>query len=70
MSLKRQVIGMAKANHPGPIVLEVSITLILSMTRLSPITSFLIALAILAGQCVVLWSNDLLDHPLEAVTRR
>jgi 4-hydroxybenzoate polyprenyltransferase len=54
---------MAKATHFGPTVLVVSISFLLSITQLSFLKSVEIALAILAGQCVVGWTNDLLDHP-------
>ena len=64
MTLMRQAIGMAKATHFGPTVLVVTISFCLSISQLSSPKSFEIALAILAGQCVVGWTNDLLDHPL------
>jgi 4-hydroxybenzoate polyprenyltransferase len=63
MTVRSQVVGMAKATHFGPTVLVVSISYVLSITQLSFLKSFEIALAILAGQCVVGWTNDLLDHP-------
>lgn len=68
--MRSRLIGMAKATHFGPTVLVVSISFILSITQLSAIKSFWIALAILAGQCVVGWTNDLLDHPLDAAAGR
>jgi 4-hydroxybenzoate polyprenyltransferase len=61
---------MAKACHFGPTVLVVSITFILSITQLSAAKSFGIAIAILAGQLVVGWTNDLLDHPLDRAAGR
>ena len=61
---------MVRATHFGPTALVVSITFILSITQLSAIKSFWIALAILAGQCVVGWTNDLLDHPLDTAALR
>ena len=70
MSFTRQVIGMAKATHFGPTVLVVSISFILSITQLSAVKSFWIALAILAGQCVVGWTNDLIDYPLDDAAGR
>jgi 4-hydroxybenzoate polyprenyltransferase len=70
MTLRRKIIGMAKASHFGPTVLVVSISFILSFTQLSAIKSFGIAVAILAGQLVVGWTNDLLDHPLDAAAGR
>jgi 4-hydroxybenzoate polyprenyltransferase len=62
MTLKGRVIGMAKATHFGPTVLVVSITFALAITQLSFSKSVGVALAILAGQCVVGWTNELVDH--------
>jgi 4-hydroxybenzoate polyprenyltransferase len=62
MTPSRRVIGMVKATHFGPTVLVVSISFTLAMTQLSFIKSIEIALAILAGQCVVGWSNELVDQ--------
>jgi len=70
MTLNRQVIGMAKATHFGPTVLVVTISFVLSITQLSFPKSFEIALAILAGQCVVGWTNDLIDHPRDSAAGR
>ncbi len=70
MTLMRQAIGMAKATHFGPTVLVVTISFCLSISQLSSPKSFEIALAILAGQCVVGWTNDLLDHPLDHAASR
>jgi 4-hydroxybenzoate polyprenyltransferase len=70
MTFSRRAIGMVRATHFGPTVLVVSISFILSITQLSAIKSFWIALAILAGQCVVGWTNDLLDHPLDVAAGR
>jgi 4-hydroxybenzoate polyprenyltransferase len=61
---------MAKASHFGPTVLVVFITFILSITQLSAAKSFGIALAILSGQLVVGWTNDLLDFPLDKAAGR
>ena len=62
MTLSRRIIGMLKATHFGPTVLVVSISFTLAMTQLSFGKSFEIALAILAGQCVVGWTNELVDQ--------
>ena len=70
MTLKRQVIGMAKATHFGPTVLVVTISFVLSITQLSFPKSLEIALAILAGQCVVGWTNDLIDYPRDSAAGR
>ena len=53
---------MVKATHFGPTVLVVSISFTLAMTQLSFSKSFEIALAILAGQCIVGWTNELIDQ--------
>jgi 4-hydroxybenzoate polyprenyltransferase len=70
MTVRSQVVGMAKATHFGPTVLVVSISFLLSITQLSFLKSVEIALAILAGQCVVGWTNDLLDHPRDQAAGR
>ena len=62
--------GMTKATHFGPTVLVVTTSFILSITQLSAIKSLWIALAILSGQCVVGWTNDLIDHPLDSAAGR
>ena len=62
MTFKRQALGMIKATHFGPTVLVVSISFTLAITQLSFPKSFEIALAILAGQCVVGWTNELVDQ--------
>ena len=61
---------MIKATHFGPTVLVVSISFTLAMTQLSFPKSFEIALAILAGQCVVGWTNELVDHTRDAEAGR
>jgi len=70
MTFKRRVIGMARATHFGPMLLVVSISLILSLTQLSFAKSIQIAIAIFAGQCVVGWTNDLLDQPRDSAAGR
>jgi len=70
MTFKRRVIGMARATHFGPMLLVVSISLILSLTQLSFAKSIQIAIAIFAGQCVVGWSNDLIDQPRDSAAGR
>jgi len=62
MTLKRRTIGMIRATHFGPTVLVVTITFVLAVTQVSTVKALEIALAILAGQCVVGWTNELLDH--------
>lgn len=62
MTSRVPLIGMAKATHFGPTVLVVSISFVLSMTQTTFVKSLFIALAILAGQFTVGWSNDLIDE--------
>ena len=59
----KRFIGLAKASHFGPTVLVVSMTFLLSLTQFSISDSVFIAFAILLGQFVVGWSNDLIDFP-------
>ena len=63
--MKRLLIGLIKASHFGPTVLVVTISFLLSLSQYSALKSLQIAFAILAGQCVVGWTNDLLDFPLD-----
>jgi len=51
-------------------VLVVTISFLLALSQFSAIKSFEIACAILAGQCVVGWTNDLLDYPLDLAAGR
>ena len=66
----RKLIGLVKASHFGPTVLVVTIAFLLALSQFSAIKSFEIACAILAGQCVVGWTNDLLDYPLDLAAGR
>ena len=61
---------MAKATHFGPLLLVVTISFCLAISQLSFLKSFEIALAIFAGQCVVGWTNDLIDHPRDHAAGR
>jgi 4-hydroxybenzoate polyprenyltransferase len=65
-----KVIGLLKASHFGPTVLVVSITYVLSRTQFSVSDSLFIAFAILLGQFVVGWSNDLIDFPMDMEAKR
>jgi len=58
------------ATHFGPTVLVVTVSYLLALTQYSAIGSLEVATAILAGQCVVGWSNDLIDFPLDAAAAR
>ncbi|MCX6417486.1 MAG: UbiA family prenyltransferase [Actinobacteria bacterium] len=65
-----KVIGLLKASHFGPTMLVVTITCILSLTQFSIRDSIFIAFAILLGQFVVGWSNDLIDFPKDKAAGR
>ena len=62
--------GLLKASHFGPTVLVTSIAFLLSLTQFSICDSLLIAFAIILGQFVVGWSNDLIDFPTDAAAKR
>ncbi|CAB4531748.1 unannotated protein [freshwater metagenome] len=62
--------GFLIATHFGPTVLVVTIAFLLSLTQYSIFDSAKIAAAILAGQCVVGWSNDLVDFPRDLASAR
>ena len=66
----KRFIGLAKATHFGPTVLVVSMTFLLSLTQFSISDSVFIAFAILLGQFVVGWSNDLIDFPSDKAAKR
>ena len=63
-------IALAKASHAGPTLLVVTISFILATSQFSVLASLEVACAILAGQFVVGWSNDLLDFDLDAQAAR
>ena len=65
-----KIMGLLKASHFGPTLLVVSITYVLSLTQFSISDSIFIAFAILLGQFVVGWSNDLIDFPLDKAAFR
>ena len=65
-----KVMGLLKASHFGPTLLVVAITCILSLTQFSIRDSIFIAFAILLGQFVVGWSNDLFDFPRDKAAGR
>ncbi len=70
MSLIPKVLALVKATHFGPTLIVASATFILAQTEFSNAASFEITLAIVAGQCVVGWSNDLIDFPLDSSAAR
>lgn len=68
--IRSQILGLLKASHFGPTVLVVSISFLLSLTQFSVSDSLFIAFAVLLGQFVVGWSNDLIDFPRDKAARR
>ena len=71
MTLQKNLVSILfRASHFGPTVLVVSVTFLLSLSQFSFLKSFEIAIAILAGQFVVGWSNDLIDYPLDKAAAR
>jgi 4-hydroxybenzoate polyprenyltransferase len=62
--------GLAKASHAGPTLLVVCVSFFLASTQFSILSSLEVASAILAGQFVVGWSNDLIDFDLDAQASR
>jgi len=64
------VMGLIKATHFGPTVLVVTISFFLSLTQFPWVGAVEVAVAILAGQCVVGWTNDLLDSKLDRAANR
>ena len=65
-----KILGLLKASHFGPTALVVGITYVLATTQFSTSDSLFIALAILLGQFVVGWSNDLIDFPRDKAAMR
>ena len=68
--MQRTIRGFLEATHFGPTVLVVTISFLLSRFQYSVTDSLRIAVAILAGQCVVGWTNDLIDLPLDRAAGR
>jgi len=62
--------GLVRATHFGPTVLVVTISFFLSRMQYQSVDSLRIAIAILAGQCVVGWTNELVDYSLDASAGR
>jgi len=69
-SIARTLRGFLEATHFGPTVLVVTISFLLSRFQYSVPDSLRIAVAILAGQCVVGWTNDVVDLPLDSAAGR
>ena len=70
LSKKDTFIGFVKATHFGPLVLVVTIAFCLAISQMPFNRSIEIAIAILAGQCVVGWTNDLIDYPRDKAANR
>jgi 4-hydroxybenzoate polyprenyltransferase len=69
-SLISIAVGALKAAHFGPTLLVVSISFLIALSQFSAPEALQIAIAILAGQLVVGWSNDLIDFPLDREAKR
>ncbi len=65
-----KLVSLAKASHAGPTLLVVFVSFSLATTQFSVPQSLEIASAILAGQFVVGWSNDVLDFDLDSQAAR
>jgi 4-hydroxybenzoate polyprenyltransferase len=70
LNVIKKITELLRASHFGPTVLVVTITFFLSQTLFSIGDSLYISLAILFGQFVVGWSNDLIDLPLDKDAKR
>ena len=68
--ISRNLLGLIRATHFGPTVLVVTISFFLSLTQYSWLGSLQVACAILAGQCVVGWTNDFVDAELDREANR
>ena len=62
--------NLSRASHFGPTMLVLSVSFLLSLTQFSILGSVEVAAAILAGQFVIGWSNDLIDYPLDKAAAR
>ena len=68
--IRSRITGLLKASHFGPTLIVLTITFLLSLTQFSVPESSLIAIAIMLGQFVVGWTNDLIDFPLDKSAMR
>jgi len=66
----KMVRSLAIASHFGPTVLVVTMSFFLSLAPYSASDALRIAVAVLAGQCVVGWTNELVDLPLDSASSR
>jgi 4-hydroxybenzoate polyprenyltransferase len=67
---KRSLAGFIKATHFGPTILVATMSFFLSLSPYSVGGALQIAVAVLAGQCVVGWTNELIDLPLDIAASR
>jgi len=70
VNLESKVVGLIKAMHLGPTLIVATATFLLAQFQFSNLSACEITLAIIAGQCVVGWSNDLIDYPLDRAVNR
>lgn len=65
-----QIVGAIKAAHAGPTILVVSASFCLALSQFPVAESLEIAVAILSGQLIVGWSNDVIDFPRDTEAGR
>jgi 4-hydroxybenzoate polyprenyltransferase len=65
-----QIVGAIKAAHAGPTILVVSASFFLALSQFPVAGSLEIAVAILSGQLIVGWSNDVIDFPRDSQAGR
>lgn len=65
-----QTVGAVKAAHAGPTLLVVTASFLVALSQFSLVGAFEIAVAILAGQLIVGWSNDVIDFPRDKAAGR
>lgn len=65
-----QIVGAIKAAHAGPTILVVSASFFLALSQFPVAGSLEIAVAILSGQLIVGWSNDVIDLPRDTEAGR
>ena len=70
VSILSQIVGAVKAAHAGPTLLVVTASFLVALSQFSLVDAFEIAVAILAGQLIVGWSNDLIDFPRDKAAGR
>ena len=59
-----------RAAHFGPTLIVTTTTFLLALSQYSIIEALIVAIAIFAGQLVVVWSNDCIDAPLDIAAQR